>query len=144
MAGREKLTKLRRYFKTSGKHCTIEHEHMLDVIAEMKGNFTIVDLFKATKAKGYLHAASTLYRNLFVFIDSGFITELHLPGGKVEYEANTGKNSYLLCVGCGEIRKIPMPRSFKNMRDEICEKYELYPVTYNYCIKGYCPECQEK
>ena len=144
MASGEKLSKLRRYFKTSGKLYTVERENMLDVIAEMKGPFTIVDLYKAAKAKGFIHAASTLYRNLFVFIDSGFITELHLSGGKVKYEANTGKNSFLLCVGCGKLKKISMPKGFKSMQEEICKKHELRPLAYNYHIKGYCAKCQKK
>jgi len=144
MASGEKLSRLRRYFKTSGKLYTVEREHMLDVIAEMEGSFTIVDLYKAAKTKGFVHAASTLYRNLFVFIDSGFITELHLSGGKVKYEANTEKNNFLLCVGCGKHKKISMPKGFKNIQEEICKKHELRPVAYNYHIRGYCAQCQKK
>ena len=144
MASGEKLSKLRKYLKTSGKLYTVEREHMLDVIADMEGSFTIVDLYKAAKAKGFVHAISTLYRNLFVFIDSGFITELHLSGGKVKYEANTGKNSSILCVGCGKLQRISMPQGFKTMQEEICKKHELRPVAYNYHIKSYCAKCQKK
>lgn len=144
MTSGKKLTKLRRYFTTSGKRYTVEREHMLDVIAEMNGRFTIVELFKAAKAKGFVHAASTLYRNLYIFIDSGFITELHLAGGKVEYEANTGQNTFLLCVGCGKFKKIRMPKEFKTMQDAVCEKHNMLPVAYNYHIKGYCGRCQKK
>ncbi len=144
MTNGKKLTKLRRYFNTSGKRYTVEREHMLDVIAEMKGKFTIVDLFKAAKAKDYVHAASTLYRNLYIFIDSGFITELHLSGGRVEYEADTGKNSFLLCVGCGTLKKIRFAKEFKAMQEELCEKHKFMPLTYNYQLKGYCSKCQKK
>ena len=144
MKDEKKLTKLRRYFNTSGKRYTVEREHMLDVIAEMKGSFTIVDLFKAAKAKGYVHAVSTLYRNLFIFIDSGFITELRLSGGKVAYEANTGHNTFILCVGCGTLKKIRLPKEFKAMQDKVCEKHNLRPVAYNYQLKGYCAKCQKK
>jgi Fe2+ or Zn2+ uptake regulation protein len=140
----EKLAQLRRYFHTSGKRYTVEREHMLDVIAEMEGPFTIVDLFKAARKRDFIHAASTLYRNLFVFIDSGFITERHLSGGRVEYEANTGKNSFLLCVGCGTLKKIPVSREFKAMQAELCEKYKIQPVAYNFQQKGYCSKCQKK
>jgi Fe2+ or Zn2+ uptake regulation protein len=144
MTHETKLTKLRRYFNTSGKRYTVEREHMLDVIAEMDGAFTIVDLFKAAKAKGFVHAASTLYRNLFIFIDSGFITERHLSGGRTEYEANTGKNSFLLCVGCGTLKKISLLKEFKAMQEELCAKHKMMPVAYNYQQKGYCSKCQKK
>lgn len=144
MANEKKLAKLRRYFNTSGKRYTVEREHMLDVIAEMKGRFTIVELFKAAKAKGYIHAASTLYRNLYIFIDSGFITEIHLSGGKVVYEANTGKNAFLLCVGCGKLKKIQLPKEFKKVQEELCEKHGIEPVAYNFQQKGYCSNCRKK
>jgi Fe2+ or Zn2+ uptake regulation protein len=143
MANESKLKKLRMYFNTSGKRYTVEREHMLDVIAEMKGQFTIVELFKVAKAKGYIHAASTLYRNLYIFIDSGFITEIRLSGGKIVYETNTGHNSFILCVGCGTLKKIRPPKEFKVMQEELCEKHKLMPVTYNYTLKGYCSKCQK-
>ena len=139
-----KLAKLRKYFNTSGKRYTVEREHMIDVITEMKGAFTIVDLFKAAKAKGFVHAASTLYRNLFIFVDSGFITERHLKGGKTEYEANNGQNSFLLCVGCGTLKKIRLPKEFKAMQEKLYEKHKMMPVAYNYQQKGYCAKCQKK
>lgn len=144
MSHEKKLAQLRRYFNTSGKRYTVEREHMLDVIAEMEGSFTIVDLFKAAKAKGFVHAASTLYRNLFIFIDSGFITERHLSGGRVEYETNVGKNSFLLCVGCGTLKKIPVSKEFRAMQKAICEKHKMEPVSYNFQQKGYCLKCQKK
>lgn len=144
MSHDKRLAQLRQYFNTSGKRYTVEREHMLDVIAEMEGPFTIVELFKAAKAKGFVHAASTLYRNLFIFIDSGFITERHLSGGKVEYEKNTGRNSFLLCVGCGTLKKIPVSKEFKAMQAEICKKYKIQPVAYNFQQKGYCAKCQKK
>lgn len=139
-----KLAQLRKYFDASGKRYTVEREHMLDIIAEMEGTFTIVELFKAAKAKNYVHAVSTLYRSLHIFIDSGFITERRLNGGRVEYEANTGQNSFLLCVGCGTLKKIRLPKEFKVMQKELCEKHKLIPVTYNYQLKGYCSKCQKK
>jgi Fe2+ or Zn2+ uptake regulation protein len=144
MTSDKNLAKLRRYFNTSGKRYTVEREHMLDVIAAMKGRFTIVELFKAAKAKGYVHAASTLYRNLYIFIDSGFITELHLSGNRVEYEANTGQNSFILCVGCGELKKVRFPKGFKAMQDEVCKRHKMMPVAYSYQMKGYCAKCQKK
>ena len=144
MSHEKNLTQLRRYFHTSGKRYTVEREHMLDVIAEMEGAFTIVDLFKVAKAKGFVHAASTLYRNLFIFIDSGFITERHLSGGRIEYEANTGNNSFMLCVGCGTLKKMRLPKEFKAMQKELYEKHKMMPVAYNYQQKGYCSKCQKK
>lgn len=144
MSHDKKLAQLRRYFNTSGKRYTVEREHMLDVIEEMEGPFTIVELYKVAKAKGFVHAASTLYRNLFIFIDSGFITERHLSGGRVEYEKNTGRNSFLLCVGCGTLKKIPVSREFKAMQKALCEKHKMVPVAYNFQQKGYCAKCQKK
>jgi len=144
MSHEKRLEQLREYFNASGKRYTVEREHMIDVIAEMDGPFTIVDLYKVAKSKGFVHAASTLYRNLFIFIDSGFITERHLSGGKLEYEANTGKNSFLLCVGCGTLKRLPVSKEFKAMQKALCEKHKMISVGYNFQQKGYCADCQKK
>jgi len=144
MSHEQRLTQLRQYFNASGKRYTVEREHMIDVIAEMEGPFTIIDLYKVAKRKGFIHAASTLYRNLFIFIDSGFITQRHLSGGKCEYETNVDKNIFLLCVGCGTLKRLPVTKEFKAMQKALCEKNKMIPVAYNFQQKGYCSKCQKK
>lgn len=144
MVNEKDLAKLRGYFATSGRRYTIEREHMLEVIAKMQGRFTITELFEAAKAKNYIHAISTLYRNLYIFIDAGFITEIRLSGGKVVYEANTGENAFLVCVGCGKCKKLQLPEEFQKMQKTICGEHGITPVTYNFHQKGYCLDCLEK
>ncbi|QSH40337.1 transcriptional repressor [Lentisphaerota bacterium ZTH] len=145
MAGTGKLAKLRKFFRASNKRYTVEREHMLDVIDELKGQrYSIVKLYNLARKRGMIHAASTLYRNIFMFVDAGFISEVHLTNGKTEYESNTGQNTYLLCVGCGEVKKIRPPKEFKAMQEELCCKHQMEMLSYNYQIKGYCSNCSRR
>jgi Fe2+ or Zn2+ uptake regulation protein len=144
MEHEKRLGQLRRYFKASNKRYTIERERTLEVIDLMKGLYSIVDLYKKAKSKGLIHAASTLYRNIFTFIDSGFITEVPLTNGKSIYESNTGQNCFLLCAGCGKLEKIKTPAALTQAQQKICKEHNFEEVTYLYQIKGYCSDCQNK
>ncbi|MDD5728462.1 MAG: Fur family transcriptional regulator [Victivallales bacterium] len=144
MADSRDLAKLRRYFASSGKRYTVEREHLLEVISEMKGRFTITELFEVVKAKGFIHAISTLYRSLYIFVDAGFITEIRLSGGRVVYETNTGDNAFLVCVGCGKLKKLELSDKFQSMQKAICGQHDIMPVAYNFYQKGYCSACRRK
>ncbi|MCP3966345.1 MAG: hypothetical protein GY750_09350 [Lentisphaerae bacterium] len=145
MASKGKLAKLRKFFRASNKRYTVEREHMLDILDELKGQrYSIVKLYKLARKRGMIHAASTLYRNIFMFIDAGFISEVHLTNGKTEYESNTGQNTFMLCIGCSEVKKIRPPKEFKEMQTELCQKHGLDMISYNHQIKGYCSKCSRR
>ena len=120
MKHEQRLADLRRYFKASNKRYSVEREHLLEIIAEMDGQFSIVDLFRKARSKGFIHAASTLYCNIFAFIDAGFINEIKLCGGKTVFESNLkGDNNFLLCVGCGKLVKVKSV-SLGNIQKKLC------------------------
>lgn len=146
MKHEERLAALRRYFKASNKRYSVERENLLDVIAEMDGQFSIVDLFRKARNKGSVYSASTLYRNIFAFIDAGFINEIKLCGGKTVFESNfKGDNNFLLCVGCGKLIKVKSKTTvLDGIRQKFCKEHGFEPLNYIYQIKGYCSECQEK
>ncbi|MFA6100571.1 MAG: transcriptional repressor [Victivallaceae bacterium] len=144
MKHEQRLADLRRYFKASNKRYSVEREHLLEIIADMDGQFSIVDLFRKARSKGFIHAASTLYRNIFAFIDAGFINEIKLCGGKTVFESNLKEdNNFLLCVGCGKLVKVKSV-SLGNIQKKLCSEHSFEPLNYIYQIKGYCSECQER
>ena len=144
MKHEQRLADLRRYFKASNKRYSVEREHLLEIIAGMDGQFSIVELSRKARSKGLIHAASTLYRNIFVFIDAGFINEIKLCGGKTVFESNlNGDNNFLLCVGCGKLVKAKSA-SLGSIHKKLCGEYDFEHLNYVYQIKGYCSECQAK
>ena len=144
MKHQERLTALRRYLKASNKRYSVEREHLLDVIADMEGQFSIVDIFRKARKKRFIHAASTLYRNIHAFIDGGFINEIKLCGGRTVYESNLeGDNNFLLCVGCGKLIKVKNA-SLANAQKKIGKEHDFEPLNYIYQIKGYCADCRNK
>jgi Fe2+ or Zn2+ uptake regulation protein len=140
----ERLIALRRYLKANNKRYSVEREHLLDVIADMEGQFSIVDIFCKARKKRFIHAASTLYRNIHAFIDGGFINEIKLCGGRTVYESNLeGDNNFLLCVGCGKLVKFKNA-SLTNAQKKISKEHDFEPLNYIYQIKGYCADCRNK
>lgn len=148
MKHEERLAMLRKYFKASGKLYTVERERILEVIDTMDNQFTIVDLYKKCKKKGFVNAASTLYRCISVFVNAGVITRIKLckgSKGNNVYEKNVASNDYLLCVGCNSMKHIELSSSdLHAMQKKICKENGFEMLTYVNQIRGYCADCQKK
>lgn len=142
MEHKENLAELRRYFKVSNKRYTVERERLLELISSIKGRFSLADLANKARKRGYIHANSTLYRNIFMFIDAGFINEIKLCGGRNLYESNfNNDNNFLLCVGCGKLEKIEKT-ALINVREKICNQHGFESLNYMFQIKGFCHKCK--
>jgi len=79
---------LRDHLKELGHVYTIERENLLNTIYSMDGTYSINELFLAARKQDAIHAKSTLFRNMDIFLKSGFIKELESPGKRKKYETN--------------------------------------------------------
>lgn len=134
---RAKVSRLRQYLKLNRKRYTIERDRLLEAIELMPPRFTLLELIDFAKSRGYIHAASTIYRNFCAFVEAGILTELRSTGGKIEYERNEGDALYRHCIGCGKIEKFPMPRDLSPALDG------FQKITASVHLRGFCSECQK-
>ncbi|WP_176012433.1 Fur family transcriptional regulator [Victivallis sp. Marseille-Q1083] len=135
-----KVAQLRQYLKLNNKRYTIERDRMLEAIDAMPERFTLLGLIDLARSRGYVYAASTLYRNFFAFVEAGLVNELRGVNGKIEYERNDEDCCYLHCIGCGSILKRPLPEQ----KTAMWEDEEFTPVTKQLHLRGYCPDCHKK
>ena len=52
----------------------------------------------------------TVYRNLDVLSQAGFVRKLCLGGGQRRYDGRLGRHYHVRCAGCGVISDIPAER----------------------------------
>lgn len=82
--------KLLQYLKDNNRKYTIERDDMLEVIKKMEGIYSLNDLYAKAQKKGAIHAKSTLYRNLELFLDAGLIEKTEHPeSNKIMYQTST-------------------------------------------------------
>ncbi len=137
----EQLQALRRYLKVRNKRYTVEREAILELISNIEGRFSIVDLFQKAKKLNLVYAASTLYRNIYTFVDAGFITEIRMREGETLFESNLSNNSeFMLCVGCGRLTRIDIP-ALQAIESKLCKEYKFAPNSRVYQLRGFCEDC---
>lgn len=141
MSHEEQLQALRKYLKVRNKRYTVERESILELISDIEGRFSIVDLYQKAKKRSMVHAASTLYRNIYTFVDAGFLTEIRLREGETVFESNlNNKSEFMLCVGCGRLVRIDLP-ALEGLENRICKEYKFTPTSRVYQLRGYCEDC---
>ena len=65
--------KLIKYLRENNRKYTIERDDMLEVIKSMDGTYSLADLYKQALQHNAIHAKSTIYRNINMFLDAGLI-----------------------------------------------------------------------
>ena len=79
---------LRDHLRELGHVYTIERESLLNTIYSMDGTYSISELFREARKQDAIHAKSTIFRNMDIFLKSGFIKELESSGKRKKYETN--------------------------------------------------------
>ena len=79
---------LRRHLKELGHVYTIERENLFNTIYSMDGTYSLNELFLAARKQNAIHAKSTIFRNIGIFLKAGFIRKLGSSGSRKKYETN--------------------------------------------------------
>ena len=79
---------LRSQLKELGRVYTIERENLLNVICSMEGAYSLAELFREARKQNAIHAKSTIFRNMEIFLKAGFIRKLGSSGSRKKYETN--------------------------------------------------------
>ena len=88
----EELAVLVEFLRSKNRKYSIEREDLLAVIKSMKGQYSLSDLFATAFGSRVIHAKSTLYRNIELFIAAGIIREAGKMGAKTLYTTVAAKH----------------------------------------------------
>lgn len=83
-------------------------------------------------------AIATVYRNVRALVDSGWLTEVALPGAPSRYEvADKDHHHHFHCRACDRVYEIEdCPGSFKNLAPD-----GFKPENHEIILYGLCAEC---
>lgn len=142
MTDRKLLKSFRRYLKVSNRRYTKEREELVKSLRHIEGFFDIGELVRRITVKRKVKARSTIYRNIFLLIDAGYIREVRLNNGNTVYESNLSgeDHDYMVCVSCGKMIPFSCP-DFAKAFDKDCQTSGFEPINCAAVIKGFCAEC---
>ena len=120
-----------------GHQQTTQREYMIDMCLEGPGHFTVADLCDIDREKKNKLSRATVYNNVHVLEDIGFLRELPDLGSPVYYEVRKSPHPHANCESCGEIMDIPVDLESRVENWDI--RLEINNVSMT--LSGLCVSC---
>ncbi|KXT78074.1 Peroxide stress regulator PerR, FUR family [Streptococcus sp. DD13] len=84
---------------------------------------------------------ATVYNNLRLLVEEGFVTELKRVNDPITYFDYMGHHHInLICESCGKIVDVDIP--YPSIASEITEETGFLVTKEQYTVLGRCPQCQ--
>ena len=129
--------------RSKGHRVTPERLHLFREIYSIHGHIDAEALLQSIKKRGLKISRATLYRNLDLLAEYGFVKKYRLGGNRFLYEhVHPGqRHDHLVCTVCGRVAEFVSP-SIEAMQREICRAHEFDPDQHTLQIHGLCLDCK--
>jgi Fur family peroxide stress response transcriptional regulator len=131
---------LRMMFKRAAVKLTHQRLEIYRELAGSREHPHAERIFQGVRQRLPTIALDTVYRTLWLFIDSGLITTLGLPQGRARFDANMERHHHFICTKCGaahdfysaDLDALPLPQAV----------LALGRVTGTHVeVRGLCAQC---
>ena len=137
-------TILKNFDKVSGCSVTNQRRLLLELIQEAQGHLDADELFRRAKKHKPRISLATVYRNLKLFKELGFIAESDLGETHSHYEIKGAvEHHHLVCLSCGLIIEFDSPL-IAAAKTRIQKENGFDVVSSKVKMEGYCPKCKLK
>lgn len=113
---------------------------ILDVVIQSQQHLSAEQVFWKVKQQLPTIALGTIYRNLNQFADSKLIRRVARAGAPDFFEGNISPHDHAICIGCGQMTDIKIPKLKDFLADQISCDIVSFDLTVNYI----CPKCADK
>ena len=122
---------------------TNQREIILRELKKSKQHLSADELYD--KVKKYMPRISlaTVYRNLEILSEAGFIGKLEISGRQKRFDYDVTEHDHVYCAVCHRVDNLNIERQGLHTRE--IKSVKGYSVTgYRLEIVGICPACQKK
>ncbi|MBN1367376.1 MAG: transcriptional repressor [Dehalococcoidales bacterium] len=128
----------------AGRPLTAQRRLLLELISEAKGHLDADELYRLAKEKEPPISLATVYRNLRLFKELGFIAESNLGETHSHFEIKgTVEHYHFICLGCGKIIEFDSPLIVKAI-NKVQRENDFDITSVQLKLEGYCAKCKEK
>ena len=130
--------------RRNGHRVTEERLRLFREIYAQHEHIDADQLLAAMKARGLKISRATLYRNLDLLEQYGFVKKQRLASDRYLYEhVHAGmRHDHLCCAGCGKVVEFVSP-GIEAMQREICRSHGFDPDQHTLQIQGLCLACKQ-
>ncbi|RMH17644.1 MAG: transcriptional repressor [Acidobacteria bacterium] len=128
--------------RQTGHRVTMERMHLFREVYNQHGHLDAEALLEALKAKGRKISRATLYRNLELLAELGFVRKHRLGGNRYLYEhVHPGqRHDHIVCGRCGRVAEFVSP-AIVAMQREIARAHGFDPEVHTLQIHSQCLDC---
>jgi Fur family transcriptional regulator, peroxide stress response regulator len=129
--------------KSSGRRMTSQRLAILDELKKVTSHPSAQEIYVMVQKKMPNVSFGTVYRNLKLLEDLGFLQELNYGKSFSRYDGNPDNHYHILCENCGRMDDIPLDVS-KKLDKETSDATGYSVKAHRIEFYGKCPECREK
>ncbi len=129
---------------TIGQRMTSQRKLLLDIIRGSIDHLNADEIYRLARERDKRISLSTVYRNLSLLKETGYIAERRLGDEQHYYELNIApQHHHLVCTECGKV--FEFESQFTAMMKDAVEAASQFTVTHiEIDMKGYCSKCKER
>ena len=118
---------------------TKQRRLILEIIAQSKDHLTAEEIFLKARATMPSIAVGTVYRNLNVLCDQGFIGRISVINQPDRFDSKPDRHHHLICSRCGKIEDAP----FGGIESYLQSQTEREITGYELNVFHLCEACRK-
>ena len=120
-----------------------QREHILEIVREADNHPTVDWIYAKLKPEFPKLSLGTVYRNIAVLVEQGFVQRIQSGSTFDRYEANMSNHYHLICESCGKI--VDFNLSINPDIEKLASRKSDFTITgHRINFFGICPECKKR
>ena len=126
--------------KTQNRRMTLQRKTILEVLRQTNTHPSADEIYVMVRERLPRISLGTVYRNLEVLSELGFIQKLELGGTIKRFDWNPEKHYHIRCLRCGQVDDAPIA-PFNRLENELYEVTVYTIIGHRLEFEGLCPSC---
>ncbi len=119
-----------------------QRELILKIVRENRIHCTADDVYQLARQEDSTISLGTVYRNLNLLTEQGFLKKLAMPDGGDRYDGGMHEHHHCVCSECGKVCDVlyplpGLPEAVEEQTGMLCRGYQM-------TVLGICETCREK
>lgn len=124
------------------KRNTIQRSLVFEAVNKLQCHATADEIYEVIVAEHPNVSRATVYRNLKLLSETGYIRKIEIPGGADRFDHKCHDHCHVKCEKCGRVFDVDI-EYITDLEKKIKDDRGFTFTGYDILFRGVCPDCQE-
>ena len=124
------------------KNYSRQREEIINVIKNSYEHPTAEMVYMTVKSKDPAVSRSTVYRNLGMLVENGYLNRISMIVGPDRYDYIRESHNHVVCLKCGKIFDIDFDFKYKKLKTKVKEETGIEISEKGITLEGICDSCK--